>query len=799
MSCNPAFVLRIDATPLSGSTVVWKASTRPFATGSAYEGLIRGRMVSFGDIRQAMSDRSGAPVVNSFECVIWDPDNYWRAYLADPNREYLTGEDVTVLFGSLEGIASELVALVSVFRGQLLDPSPMPGKQFAFSAESRLGTRKGSYDMASAVNRVTAQRAVDDGFTAVPRDSLEKRLPALWSEKTDKGTTNEFGVLIEKGACTGVNLGPLPGNDPVYLAKPTWGPYQKYSSGSPVAAGTDLGGHTYTYIFGARTTDGQWSLSDPLTITGLPAPENFSKASPTSHRGFGTGVELFGVPYTNADDLASITNPTNGALMGDLWVKDGASDSPSPYRHMDAVDGELFTIGYDDNGDDSHYKLLGPALPPAPLAQTNAAAGDFWCFLRHPGTITQGFVSDLGGGLSGVTVSDDTVSDELPAGSPAQYVPIPSSAIGTMVDLGPSDTGLEVTVNGHYYFGLVLSGALMDAARNGFPPRANLCGWADADGLVITQAAYIAQDVPVQMTGGPLGRGSEDGTHLAIPNFAAFPAVPIVQPSTFQAVQDITKAFLGTVLGYLGCVYFGPDDARTWSEHWQQVWIDWGFDRFENEHGQDAISVMDDTLSPDAGTLLRERIEIARVLDAGKVRSSEIQNLERLQYGWLPIEGTYRSGVQEIRNGVSIDKYGERGKGEGAVTNHLYTDDHATAMDAAARMLADRATGPSYPSVLGKLKRMIPIPLGRQYRIQHSDLITADPIPIYLRERVISPTGGTITLTGRSRPRGTFVARVADDAVPVWTLATPAERASVMFVSDEAGLLSDGSPAPRIR
>lgn len=796
MSCNPLFVVRLDLAPLVGDVRTFKLSARPYPTSDGYEGSIRGGVVSIGDIRQAMCDLSGSPQVNTCEFTYFDRDGVFRALLADPNTEYLTAQDLTVLFGSDEAVRAEDYPLFSLFRGQLLDPSPLPGRLFSFNAESRLGTRKGPYDNDSPVNQVTAQRAVDDGFLAVPRESLEKRLPALWGEKTDKGTTNEFDALIEMGLCGAVNLGPLPGTTAHFLPKPEWGTPQKYLSGSPVSLATALGTHTYTYIFGARTIDGQWSLSDPLTLTGMPAPDAFVDDGGSDHRGFGTGVRLFVSAYTDPTDLAANTNATTGSYMGNLWVKDGAADSPSTYHHMDATDGEMpGAAGYDENGDDSHYKAFGPALPARPLAQTNAEAGDFWCFLRHPGTIEQLFLTDLGGG-SGAVVTE---GEDLPAGSEAAYALITTDDLGNGVDLGPDGTGYEATVNGHYYFGVILSGAKGLAARDGsFPPRANLCGWLGDNDLLINQAAYGVQDVVAQMTGGPNGRGSEDGTRLPIGTYASFPSVPIIQTTTFTRVQDITKAYLGTDLGYLCCIYFGPDDASTWREHWQQVWTDWGFDHFENEHGQVAISVMDDTESPTSGTLLRERIEIARVLDAGKVSSSNIQNLERYETGYAPIEGTYRSGVQEIRDPVSIARYGERGKGEGAVTSHKYTDDPATAHDAAGRFVGDRSVGPSYPEVIGKLKHLIPIPLGRQFRIQHSDLITDTPIPVYLRERTISPSGGTIALKGRSRT-GTYAVRWAEDSVPAWEDATAEQRATRLTWANDDGTMSDGSLGTRWR
>ena len=94
---------------------------------------------------------------------------------------------------------------------------------------------------------------------------------------------------------------------------------------------------------------------------------------------------------------------------------------------------------------------------------------------------------------------------------------------------------------------------------------------------------------------------------------------------------------------------------------------------------------------------------------------------------------------------------------------------------------------------------MIPIALGTQIRIQHSDLISAAPIPVYLRERVISPRRGTITLRGRSRPPGTYALGIAPNDTPPYEDATAEEQSTLFFISDEAGLLPDGTPGSRLR
>ena len=207
----------------------------------------------------------------------------------------------------------------------------------------------------------------------------------------------------------------------------------------------------------------------------------------------------------------------------------------------------------------------------------------------------------------------------------------------------------------------------------------------------------------MQMTGGPHGRGSEDGTRLSIPSFSSWPFVPIVQTSRFLAVQAITAEFLGTPLGYLGCVYFGPDDATSWRDHWQQVWTDWGFDRYENEHGQDAISVMDDTLSPDDGVLLREYIELDGVEDAGAVHSS---TRSRISSGIRPggIRSKTSTDLARSRFATPSPSGNTANGGEAVRRRSRVTDTRTTRRRRAMPRRAISPTGaigPSYPAVVG--------------------------------------------------------------------------------------------------
>jgi hypothetical protein len=320
------------------------------------------------------------------------------------------------------------------------------------------------------------------------------------------------------------------------------------------------------------------------------------------------------------------------------------------------------------------------------------------------------------------------------------------------VDLGPDGTGYAFTAaNGNFYKGVLLSGAYAEAAKNGFPPLADMCGMPGDNDLVINQAAFIIQDIVAQMNGGPNGNGPEDGTRQAMPLFSSWPTVPIFQTSSAVTTQDILKSFLGTALGYLGVVYFGPRTKTTWAQFWQKVWETWMIDRFENEHGQDAIAVMNDMQPLTEGVMLRQWSHIEIVKDAGKVTTASIQNIEKYEYDYDPVEGKYLSGVLEFVESVSRGKYGPCERSEGHVTGKEYTADKATADDSAMRLVLDRAFGIGDITLLGRLRRMIPLPLGVQFRAQDERLITTGIHAVYPRTRTIDPETETIEITGRDR------------------------------------------------
>ena len=791
MSKQPTAWVRVDIVPVTGDSSVWQASIRPYADADSYQGgLKKGGVISFGDVERSLSDRSGSPVVTRFSFTVFDRDGFWRDLQNDPDTKYLSGSDVTFLMASIEAHTAPFDPRV-LFRGQLVKPSPLSGRQYRVSAESRVGTRHGPFDLDAKVLTRLFDPEESGGWSEMPRELAGKAVPFLWGEYSDEGTVNEFDEDVASGMLPAYCLGPLPGNEPVYLSKPTWAGFQKYQNGSQVSAGTDLGGRTYTYIAGARTIDGLYSLSDPLTITGLPSPGGFT-GDGSGHQGFGTGVALMLNPYTDPTELAAITDPVTGRAMAHLWVKDGGSDSTAKYNRMDAVDGEIFSAGgYHDNGDDSHYK--GGTLPIRPLAQISPDAADFWCVLGHPGKITAIYGSDLGGGKA----REDATDQADYGGNDAAYAAISADEIGTTFDLGPDETGITEVVNGKAYFGFYARGAKAEAAKDGrFPFRVNACGWhsdtGSPSGLLIDQAGYVYQDIFVQLH----GDGYQSGNRLSIPSFASWPTIPILQSSAFSSVQDITKNYLGDDTGYTLAVYLGSADT-TWRQLIEELWRSTQFDYGENHHGQILIATPDDEQDPEEGLLLREQIEIDSVQDAGEVQDEEIATVVRYQFDRHPISGDYRSGVITLRApDYLIDKYGER-----VVDLDMpHVRDPATARDVASRHLLDRSEGPTYPAITAKFKRAITIELGQQYRIQHSDLITSDAVPLYLRAQNVSMSRGQVRLRGKDR-RGTYAVQSAPDGTTGtnYSDATDAEKATYAFATDDDGRLPDGTLGSRAR
>lgn len=690
-----------------------RLATRPWADPDTYYGGQKIRAVTrFGDVVRALSDRSGSPVVGRFSFEVFDRNGSLRALLESVT--YLTSSDLTFYLASEQ--AHDLAVLADPrvgFRGQLVTPAPKPSRLFVVEAESRIGTRYGPFDLDAPV----LKRAFDiSDFPMLPRENIGKAVPFLWGELSDEGSISQ-----------------IPG--PTFATPGVLSPYATASGMAPVfATGYLTGGTPGGPLYGLPPTNFQ------VSITGT-GPTKAVRLAVTFRNVNGQTTAA----YLNISNYPASPGPFPGTAT---FYADWTWDDPNPpgtfssgIAYLDDFDGTGWHIldgaylTYTDDGDDDHDKGPGGQNPPlvntAVIGQT-AASKRFYCITANPGKIVSIYASDLQ--------------------SPPAYAAIGAGEIGSFFDLGPNDEGYIYTAaSGREYFGFLAQGPKADAHDDGTMPfRVNLCGWHD-DGTpsqMIDQAAFIYQDVIVQLHGNG-GLGWQGGARLLIPDFGTAPQVPILQSTTFAAVQAQTVAEIGGTpgLGALGTVYIGSFDV-TWRDFFEGMNRTFGFDSGENHHGQLIIA-----LQPAAGTVvaavepvLREFTDLRRVDDAAEPHPEEIEGSIQYQYDWHPIDGVFRSGLTPLSDPISITGYKFRQKPQ--TLDLLYTRDPATAVWRAQRYLDDRKIAPRYPAVVCKFRHALAVELGDLFTLEHSDFGDGQFV-VYCREQAASVSTGNVTLRGR--------------------------------------------------
>lgn len=700
--------VRLDIATGSPDTVRLLAM-RPWPDPPTYYGGQKTRGVTrWGDVVRALSDRSGSPVVSRFSVDCFDADGDLRDLLA--SLTYLTGQDLTFYLASER--AHDLAVLDDPwlgFRGQIVKASPRPNRHFTFDAESRIGTRYGPFNLDSPVltrsfgDDIATSPSTGD-FPNIPREFIGKAVPFLWGELSDEGTVTGAGDDVATGMAIPTFCGFLPGETPTYALAPT---------------------NLVIVVTGSGTTSAKRAAVSTITANGETLPTiidvpAYPEPATTSHYADWTWTD------PNAPGVAIAFPIYLDNLDGTGWHRLDTMNNGGTY-----VDPET---AYNDGQfeSDDHWKMLRPG----PVSVNTAVIGttqEFFCLLGHEGTITKIYASDL---------------QSTPA-----YLAVDASEIGTgnYFDLGPDDTGYLVTINGHDYWGFLARGPKAEAHKNGTMPfRVNLCGWHDesSPNLLIDRAAWVYQDVFTQLQGGPSGEGFQSGARLTIPSFRSSPLVPILQSTTFDAVQDLTISEMGTTDGCLATVYLDSFDT-TWRQFMEGMNRTFFWDTGENHHGQSILAMMPSTVDPTDGPIFREFTHVLRVENAGEPEPDQIENVIRYQFDRHPIDGVYRSGVLTLRDDTSIAGYGGE-RASGSVIDLPYTRDPETAAYVMGRYLADRATAPQYPAVVVKLHGAVGVEIGTQFQVQHSDC-GDDPILVYCREHTLSHQGGFVRLSGRLR------------------------------------------------
>lgn len=631
--------------PSAGGTDTLRFSTEEHTDPEPVEG----RVAEFGTVDRGISDANGEHFVAQASVTFDDTDHYWRTRLASQDTRYLDGKDTTLEVVSEEALAASTPRHV-LMRGQVKTFDLEDGLGATAAIEELIGAEFGPMFLDGLINPRQFGELKRVGIAPDLDPKLdEQHIPLGYGEKTDIGRLNPDGTSAEKGTCPGFYLGMF---DP---SGGTLGPptttvlppiktmtYLKFGSG---------GSNTYTYAFAVRTTSGGYtSLGGHVTITGLPAPSAFSRTN---------GVILYA-------DWNQYTAAQQAIIAGGaLFVKDGAASSPAPWHRMDGA-GEVFNtsanfpfaagpnsnsgdIGYEDNGDDQHYKSGA-----VPTSNTALISGNTWGFIVFAGhavaTLLALYGSDLG--ITGAAPMREQwvlggMPDVLDPFSPSWPFPNPYiDAVGTDGSV-------------HRLFGVFVKGARLQHHIDGTVTiAANLClrdENSDGSGNTIDQAFYMWQHF---LSEDGFTNGYYTGTWVGLPAFSD--GTKAISSALVQAAQTLSGTLMGTSKGALcGFLLTKPMTKREFLRAFNRNYTAFSWC---DDDGAIGPGVVNTQASATSGTLFREDIDDVVSIGAPKVRRDLLENLVEYQFDEDPDAGTYLSGLQKVESLTSQTAYGANGR-----------------------------------------------------------------------------------------------------------------------------------------
>ena len=633
--------------PSSGGTDTLYFSTEEHTDPDPVEG----RVSEFGAIDRGISDANGEHFVAQATVTFDDNDHYFRTRLASQATRYLDGKDTTLEVVSREAEVAGTPRHV-LMRGQVKTFDLEDGLGATAAIEELIGAEFGPMFLDGLINPRKFGELKRLGIAPALDTALEEQhIPLGYGEKTDVGRKYPDGTSAEKGTCPGFYIGmfdPTGGTlNPVVnppLLPPLSAPmtYLKFGSG---------GSNTYTYAFAVRTTSGGYTtLGGHVTITGLPNPAGFS---PTN------GVILYA-------DWNQYTAAQQAIIAGGaIFVKDGDASSSAPWHRMDGA-GEVFNtsantpfqagpnwnsgdIGYEDNGDDSHYK--NGAIP-----STNTAiiSGNTWGCIVFTGHAVASLLALYGsdGGNTGsaparVGWTLGGMADVLDPFSPSWPFPDP------FVDAVGSDGSV------HRLFCIFVKGPrLQHHIDKRVTIAANLClrdENADGSGDTIDQAFFMWQHF---LSEDAFTNGYYSGPWVGIPQFGD--GTPAISSVLVQAAQALSATLMGTSKGALcGFLLTRPMTKREFLRAFNRnytsfTWCD--------DDGAIGVGIVNTQASPTSGTLFREDIDDVVAIGAPKVRRDLLENLIEYEFDEDPDADKFMSGIQKLESTASQTAYGANGR-----------------------------------------------------------------------------------------------------------------------------------------
>lgn len=251
------------------------------------------------------------------------------------------------------------------------------------------------------------------------------------------------------------------------------------------------------------------------------------------------------------------------------------------------------------------------------------------------------------------------------------------------------------------------------------PINVDVCGWPDADGVPIDQAAFGFQSFLDEQVLAHDGAGYTSGPQTGLTMFD--PTVDIdrsmIWTSKVQAFQALTAARLGTEKGYLismGLTKPTPlrDILRTFNV---------SFDGYTAKNGAGQVYPfgIDDIADPTAGVAVRERVELLG-LPAPRIDWAAMENEIDYTVGFDPKTDAPRTITITIRDQPSIDAMKGDVRKVAGVRDLLYTADDATAADVMARRLMRLRQPPRYQSLPLRIEG-VDLEIGDRVLVTHRD------------------------------------------------------------------------------
>jgi hypothetical protein len=785
-----------------------------------YGGYKADRVISWGKVRRALSDRDGQYEGADFTWIESDTDRQIRSQLGAESTKFFRGRPITVRMISDAG-RRQLLVPRTVVKGLISAYKPLSPLHFEFTAQDILSRK---FSPQNTKDQIPYRVVSTDDFPNCPPGQRDLPVPIIYGEISDRNQVTE----TVPGSPTDNPPG-WPRRAVPAISGLTATPYGSFSGNVTRVYAITQQNVVYSYL----RTDGQPPYVPPWEAPGW---------SPADHRGESEAVWIT-VPGCPTDEEIIAGGGSVGVEV--RWHDDGdplawAYKSPRPFngsdfyrvygrseglvKLLDFADvgfGEQSPVYYEGkrpygkasfnvlkmDGDppSTNYSLVdGNPSAPGTTITTDTGVGVVPAIPVGPRTLSDGnewqeflicghaIKAILAWYVDGVRQSDTTEgtdTDKFLMPGFAGYI----SVLGTVP---------YVDYNGHRYAVCYARGSVADQLADGSKKLTlNLQGIedvGDGTGTVITDLLLQYRHCLVNW----LLQSYQSGGWLATPVFSDDADLTQIDEASFDAASNQAKVRVDG--GYIGAFMLGSGNERlTIRDTVARLNISADADCGFNRKMQFFVSMQADTISAGATALTDERDIIGGSFDI-EDRLDDLFNAQPFTYArdYAGISGKDWLQTAEVQDDVSITGIGEKLV---AKTAELHcVRDGTVAQDVAQRRLIRTKEPPRYVRMrvgLGGAN----LELGDIITVTHYEGISGSgwtDWPMRITRHELDPDQLFVDLEAYDMQRlfeGAFI--LGDEgALPAsWTSATAAERRYGYLCDETTGLFSDGAKGKRLR